>query len=219
MSQDFRLLKRAIIAENPITVQILGICSALAVTTSLTTALTMCAAVIFVLSFASTLISMVRRHIPTSVRLILQITIIASLVIIADQFLRAYLFEISQRLSIFVGLIVTNCIVLARTEGFAMHNRVWPSFLDGFGNALGYSLILILVATIRELFGTGTLLGYVILPTVESGGWFQPLNLMLLAPSAFFIIGFFVWIIRCWRTEQREAPEYGVRANVEGERR
>ncbi|MFT5510966.1 MAG: Na+-transporting NADH:ubiquinone oxidoreductase subunit D [Hyphomicrobiaceae bacterium] len=217
MRPSFRRFTQPIGAENPITVQILGICSALAVTTSLTTALTMCVALMFVLSLASTLISSIRRHVPTSVRLIVQITIIASLVIIADQFLRAHLFEVSQRLSIFVGLIVTNCIVLARTEGFAMHNRVWPSFLDAFGNGLGYSLILILVSTVRELFGTGTLLGFVILPTIENGGWFQPLNLMLLAPSAFFIIGFLIWIIRSWHPEQLEAPQYSVRSDVEGE--
>jgi len=218
MRPNLRPLTQPIGAENPVTVQILGICSALAVTTSLTTALTMCAAVIFVLSLASSLISSIRHHVPTSIRLIVQITIIASLVIIADQFLRAYLFEISQRLSIFVGLIVTNCIVLARSEGFAMHNRVWPSFLDGLGNALGYSLILILVATIRELLGSGTLLGIVILPTVENGGWFQPLNLMLLAPSAFFIIGFLIWIIRSFNPEQLEAPQYRVRVDAESER-
>jgi Na+-transporting NADH:ubiquinone oxidoreductase subunit D len=218
MRRGLGALTRPIGTENPITVQILGICSALAVTTSLTTALTMCVAVIFVLSLASSSISLIRHHVPTPVRLIVQITIIASLVIVADQFLRAYFFEISQRLSIFVGLIVTNCIVLARTEGFAMHNRVWPSFLDGLGNALGYSLILILVATIRELLGSGTLLGFVILPTVESGGWFQPLNLMLLAPSAFFIIGFLIWIIRSCNKEQLEAPQFGVRGEAEGER-
>jgi Na+-transporting NADH:ubiquinone oxidoreductase subunit D len=211
-------LTRPIGAENPITVQILGICSALAVTTSLTTAVTMCVALLFVLSLASTLISSIRHHVPTPIRLIVQITIIASLVIIADQFLRAYLFEISQRLSIFVGLIVTNCIVLARTEGFAMHNRVWPSFLDALGNGLGYSLILILVSTVRELLGSGTLFGIVILPTVENGGWFQPLNLMLLAPSAFFIIGFLIWIIRSFSPEQFEAPQFRVRGEAEGER-
>ncbi len=170
MTPDAKRLTRPIIAENPITLQILGICSALAVTTSLATALTMCVALTIVLSLANTSISLIRRHIPPSIRLIVQITIIASLVIVADQFLRAYAFQMSQRLSIFVGLIVTNCLVLGRAEGFAMHNPVWPSFLDGLGNGLGYSLILILVGTIRELFGAGTLLGFVILPTVENGG-------------------------------------------------
>ena len=219
MTPDAKRLTRPIIAENPITLQILGICSALAVTTSLATALTMCVALTIVLSLANTSISLIRRHIPPSIRLIVQITIIASLVIVADQFLRAYAFQMSQRLSIFVGLIVTNCLVLGRAEGFAMHNPVWPSFLDGLGNGLGYSLILILVGTIRELFGAGTLLGFVILPTVENGGWYQPLNLMLLAPSAFFIIGFLIWIIRCWRTEQVEQPQYRVRLEAEGGRR
>lgn len=219
MTPDTKHLTQPIIAENPITLQILGICSALAVTTSLATALTMCVALTVVLSLANTSISLIRRHIPPSIRLIVQITIIASLVIVADQFLRAYAFEMSQRLSIFVGLIVTNCLVLGRAEGFAMHNRVWPSFLDGLGNGLGYSLILIIVGTVRELLGAGTLLGFVILPTVENGGWYQPLKLMLLAPSAFFIIGFLIWIIRSWRTEQVEQPQYRVRLEAEGGRR
>lgn len=219
MTPHTKRLTRPIIAENPITLQILGICSALAVTTSLATALTMCVALTVVLSLANTSISLIRRHIPPSIRLIVQITIIASLVIVADQFLRAYAFEMSQRLSIFVGLIVTNCLVLGRAEGFAMHNRVWPSFLDGLGNGLGYSLILIIVGTVRESFGAGTLLGFVILPTVENGGWYQPLNLMLLAPSAFFIIGFLIWFIRSWHTEQVEQPQYRVRLKAQGRQR
>ncbi len=219
MTPEARRLTRPIIAENPITLQILGICSALAVTTSLATALTMCLALTVVLSLASTAISLIRRHIPPSIRLIVQITIIASLVIVADQFLRAYAFEMSQQLSVFVGLIITNCIVLGRAEGFAMHNPVWPSFLDGLGNGLGYSLILIIVGTVRELFGAGTLLGFVIFPLAENGGWYQPLNLMLLAPSAFFIIGFLIWLIRSWRTEQVEQPQYRVRLEAEGGRR
>lgn len=218
MTPNLQRLTRPIIADNPVTLQILGICSALAVTTSLATALTMCAALTGVLSLASASISLIRRHIPTSIRLILQITIIASLVIVADQLLRAYAFEMSQRLSIFVGLIVTNCLVLGRAEGFAMYNPVWPSFLDGLGNGLGYSLILIIVATVRELFGTGKLLGFVILPAVENGGWYQPLGLMLLAPSAFFIIGALIWIIRTWRTEQVEPPQFRVHLQPREER-
>jgi Na+-transporting NADH:ubiquinone oxidoreductase subunit D len=218
MTPEATRLTQPIVAENPVTLQILGICSALAVTTSLATALTMSVALTVVLSLASTSISLIRHHIPPSIRLIVQITIIASLVIVADQLLRAYAFEISQRLSIFVGLIVTNCLVLGRAEGFAMHNRVWPSFLDGLGNGLGYSLILIIVGTVRELFGTGTVLGVVILPTVENGGWYQPLNLMLLAPSAFFIIGFLIWIIRSWRPEQVEEPQYRIRVETAGGR-
>jgi Na+-transporting NADH:ubiquinone oxidoreductase subunit D len=205
-----------IFGRNPITVQILGICSALAVTTSLATALTMSVALTAVLALSSTIISLIRRHLPSSIRLILQITIIASLVIVADQALKAYAFEMSQRLSIFVGLIVTNCLVLGRAEGFAMHNPVGPSLLDAIGNGLGYSLILLAVAFIRELFGTGRLLGYPVLETVEAGGWFHPLGLMLLAPSAFFIIGLMIWAIRSARPEQVEAAEYELCGDGEG---
>lgn len=197
--------------NNPITTQILGICSALAVTTSLSTALTMSAALTIVLIFSSAVISLIRNHIPSTIRLIVQITIIASLVIVADQFLQAYAFDMSQRLSIFVGLIVTNCLVLGRAEAFAMHNPVGPSLLDALGNGLGYSFILILIGTIRELVGAGTLLGYVVLPTIENGGWYQPLQLMALAPSAFFILGFLVWTIRALRPEQAEEPDFQLR--------
>jgi Na+-transporting NADH:ubiquinone oxidoreductase subunit D len=204
-------LTAPIIDNNPITLQILGICSALAVTTSLATAITMSAALTAVLAGSSVIISVIRRHLPSSIRLVVQITIIASLVIVADQILKAYAFEMSQRLSIFVGLIVTNCVVLGRAEGFAMHNTPWPSFLDGLGNGLGYSLILLLVATIRELLGTGNLLGYAVLPTVEAGGWFQPLGLMLLAPSAFFIIGLLIWLIRSLKPGQIEKPDFEIR--------
>lgn len=210
MNFQSRYLWRPIIAENPITVQILGICSALAVTTSLATALTMSFALTAVLLFSNCSISLIRNHIPPSIRLIVQITIIASLVIVADQFLRAFAYDMSKRLSIFVSLIVTNCIVLGRAEGFAMHNRVWPSFLDGLGNGLGYSLVLVVVGSLRELLGSGTLLGFVVLTTVQQGGWFTPLNLMLLAPSAFFIIGLLIWAVRSWRVEQIERPEFDV---------
>ncbi len=206
-----RHLTAPIIDNNPVTLQILGICSALAVTTSLATSLTMSAALTAVLGASSLVISTIRRHLPSSIRLVLQITIIASLVIVADQILRAYAFEMSQRLSIFVGLIVTNCLVLGRAEGFAMQNPPWPSFLDGIGNGLGYSLILIIVGSIRELFGTGNLLGYSILQTIESGGWFQPLGLMLLAPSAFFIIGFLIWALRSLKPAQVEQAEFAIR--------
>ena len=204
-----------IVANNPITRQILGICSALAVTTSLTTALVMAAALTVVAALSNAAISLIRTQVPQSIRLIVQITIIASLVIVIDQVLRAYAFEVSQRLSVYVGLIITNCIVLARAESFAMHNPVWPSLLDGLGHGLGYSLILIVVGTIRELFGAGTLLGVAVLPTIADGGWFQPLGLMLLAPSAFFIIGFVIWVIRGWRTEQVEVPEFRIVASEE----
>jgi Na+-transporting NADH:ubiquinone oxidoreductase subunit D len=215
MRENTRNLTDPIIGTNPITVQILGICSVLAVTTSLATALVMCAALTVVLTCSNVAISAIRSHVPQSIRLIIQITIIASLVIVVDEVLKAYAFEISKRLSVFVGLIITNCIVLARAETFAMHNRVGPSLLDGLGNGLGYSLILIVIGTLRELLGVGTLMGYQILPTVAQGGWFQPLKLMLLAPSAFFLLGFLVWVIRVWRREQVEKPEFQIRVAEE----
>jgi Na+-transporting NADH:ubiquinone oxidoreductase subunit D len=207
MSDTTRALLDPLVDNNPITVQTLGICSALAVTTSLSTALIMCLALTVVLVLASSAISLIRNHIPCSIRLIVQITIIASLVIVIDQFLQAFLFEFSQRLSIFVGLIVTNCIVLGRAEVFALHNPVWPSAVDAMGNAAGYTLILTLVAVIRELFGTGQILGYQILITVQDGGWFQPLGFMALAPSAFFVLGGLVWLFSYIRTVQEEEPE------------
>lgn len=211
MRAGFHRLLEPILDRNPIALQILGICSALAVTTSLTTALTMSVALTVTAGTASLLISLLRNHIPSSIRLVVQITIIASLVIVIDQFLRAYAYGISQRLSIFVGLIITNCVVLGRAEGFAMRNPPLPSLLDGLGNGLGYSLILMVVGTIRELFGTGALFGYPVLPSVESGGWFQPLGLMLLAPSAFFIIAMLIWLLRTWKPEQVEEPEFRLR--------
>ncbi|MCF6343453.1 MAG: NADH:ubiquinone reductase (Na(+)-transporting) subunit D [Devosiaceae bacterium] len=210
MKQPLKHLTDPLIKTNPITLQILGICSALAVTTSLSTALTMSGALSVVLILSSIAISSIRKHIPTSIRLIIQITIIASLVIVMDMLLRAFAFEMSKRLSIFVGLIVTNCMVLGRAEAFARQNPVWPSFLDALGNSLGYSMILLIVGAIRELFGAGTLLGYQILPLIENGGWFQPLRLMYLAPSAFFILGFLIWIIRSYKAEQIEEPEFSI---------
>jgi len=218
MNRPLGTLTRPVIGDNPITVQILGICSALAVTTSLATALVMCAALTAVLTVSSGLISALRRHIPQSIRLIVQITIIASLVIVVDEVLKAYAFEISKRLSVFVGLIITNCIVLGRAEAFAMRNPVGSSLLDGLGNGIGYSLILIVIGTIRELLGAGTLLGRSILPTVAEGGWFTPLKLMLLAPSAFFLLGFLVWAVRAWRREQVEQPEFRLRRPAAGGR-
>ncbi|SFP89802.1 NADH:ubiquinone reductase (Na(+)-transporting) subunit D [Tranquillimonas alkanivorans] len=205
-----RHLTAPLIRENPITLQILGICSALAVTTSLTTAATMCAALTVVLTLSATIISAIRRHIPSSIRLIVQITIISSLVIVIDEFLQAYAFSISQRLSIFVGLIVTNCIVLGRAEAFAVRNPPLPAAFDALGNGLGYSLILLIVGTIREFFGAGTLFGYAVVVTQADGGWFQPLGLMQLAPSAFFIIGLLIWAIRTRWTTQIEAPEHRI---------
>lgn len=211
MPQLSRHITSPLINNNPITLQILGICSALAVTTSLTTALTMSAALTTVLVLASTIISLIRNHIPSAIRLIIQIIIIASLVIVIDAFLQAFAFEISRQLSIFVGLIVTNCLVLGRAESFAIHNPILPSALDGLGNGLGYSLILILVGSIREFLGTGALLGFTILTPVSDGGWFEPLGLMQLAPSAFFIIGFLIWAIRTKWSEQIEETEFTLR--------
>ncbi len=197
-----------LIRENPVTLQILGICSALAVTTSVSTAFVMSVAVTIVLMLSNAAVSAIRHHLPNSIRLIVQITIIASLVIVIDQFLQAYAFEMSKRLSVFVGLIITNCIVLGRAEAFAARNPVWPSVLDGLGNGLGYSLILMIVGVVREVLGSGTLAGFAVLPTVDNGGWFEPLNLMLLPASAFFIIGLLIWAIRTWRREQVEVPDY-----------
>lgn len=215
MTSSMKYLVTPIVSSNPITLQALGICSALAVTTSVTTALTMCLALTAVLVAGGAIISSIRHHIPSSIRLIVQITIIASLVIVADQFLQAYWFSISQRLSIFVALIVTNCIVLGRAEAFAMQNRVVPTMLDALGNAMGYSAILLIVGAIRELLGAGTLLGVTMLPLASDGGWFVPLKLMLLAPSAFFILGLLIWALRTWRTEQAEAQDFPIVTKAE----
>ena len=205
-----------LLRENPVTVQILGICSALAVTTSMTTAATMCAALTGVLIASSGVISLIRRHIPGPIRLILQITIIAAMVIVADLLLQAYAFAVSQRLSIFVSLIVTNCIVLGRAEAFAMSNPPGPSMLDALGNGLGYSAILLVIAFVRELLGQGTLFGATVFPSVEDGGWFEPFGFMLLAPSAFILLGLLVWAIRDWQTAQIEPDQTPV--PLEGER-
>lgn len=208
MSDRNRTLIDPILVSNPVTLQVLGICSALAVTTSLSTALVMSAALTVVLTLSSGIISLIRNHIPRSIRLIVQITIIASLVIVVDQLLQAYMFAMSKRLSVFVGLIVTNCIVLGRAEGFAMKNPPGASLLDGLGNGIGYTLILVAMGIVRELLGAGTLMGVTILPTVADGGWFTPLGLMALPPSAFFLLGLLVWAIRTIRPEQAEpAPD------------
>lgn len=207
-----------LISKNPITLQILGICSALAVTTTLSTALTMSVALTLILCISGGIISLIRHHIPTSIRLIVQITIIAALVIVIDEVLQAYAFEMSKKLSIFVGLIVTNCVVLGRAEAFAMRNPVLPSILDGLGNGLGYSLVLIIVGSIREFFGTGALLGRPLVATVADGGWFQTLGLMQLAPSAFFILGLLVWLIRTRWNDQIEEAEFTIRSGNGGSR-
>lgn len=204
MSQQNQPLIKPIVAANPVTLHVLGICSALAVTTSMSTALVMSAALIFVLTFSNAIISLIRHHIPKSIRLIVQITIIASLVIVVDQILQAYLFDMSKRLSVFVGLIVTNCIVLGRAEAFAMKNKPGSSLLDGIGNGLGYAWILLLIGGVRELFSAGTLMGFSILPLLEDGGWFTPLQVMALPPSAFFLLGMLVWAVRSLRPEQQE---------------
>lgn len=197
-----------LIRQNPVTLQILGICSALAVTTSVATALVMSASLTAVIVMAALMISLIRHHIPNAIRLIIQIIIIASLVIVIDQLLQAYLPDISRKLSVFVSLITTNCLVLGRTESFSRLNPPLPAMLDALGNGLGYSLVLIVIGAIRELFGAGSLLGYQILPTVDQGGSFTPLNLMLLAPSAFFLLGGLVWAIRTVLPEQAEELEH-----------
>ncbi len=190
--------------DNPIALQILGICSALAVTTNLQTSFVMSLAVIFVLCLSNTAVSLIRNIIPSNIRIIVQMTIIASLVIIVDNILKAYAFEASKQLSVFVALIITNCIVMGRAEAFAMKNGPKLSFLDGLGNALGYSLILLVVGFFRELFGVGTLFGVEIFSLANEGGWYVPNGMMLLPPSAFFIIGFFIWLLRAWKTDQIE---------------
>ena len=199
-----KALVTPILDNNPIGVQVLGICSALAVTTRLDKALVMAIGVTLVTAFANLAVSLVRNHTPGSIRIIVQLTIIASLVIMVDQFLKAYLYELSLELSVFVGLIITNCIVMGRAEGYAMQNPPWASFLDGIGNGLGYGLVLVLVAVVRELIGAGKLLGYTILPTVSDGGWYVPNGLMLLAPSALFIIALLVWLLRVLKPELQE---------------
>ncbi len=193
-----------IFVNNPIALQILGLCSALAVTSKMAPSLTMCAAVIAVMTCSNFLVSLIRNFIPGSIRIIVQMVIIASLVIVVDQILKAYLFETSKALSVFVGLIITNCIVMGRAEAFAMKNGPFKSALDGFGNGLGYSVVLLFVASLREIFGSGTFFDYPIMLTTNNGGWYVGNGLMLLPPSAFFIIGCFIWILRSFKTEQIE---------------
>ncbi len=210
MSDARKVLIDPLVDNNPVTLQVLGICSALAVTTSLLPSLLMCLALTSVAALASAAISSIRNRIPNNIRIIVHMTIIASLVIVTDQLLRAYAYETSKQLSVFVGLIITNCIVLGRAEAFAMKNGVGMSFLDGLGNGLGYSAILIAVAATRELFGAGTLLGFQILPLTSDGGWYEANGMMLLPPSAFFIIGGLIWAIRIWKKAQVEKPDYQI---------
>ncbi len=198
------VLVKPIWDNNPIALQVLGVCSALAVTSKLETALVMCLALTVVTAFSNLIISLIRTQIPSSIRIIVQMTIIASLVIVVDQMLKAYAFETAKQMSVFVGLIITNCIVMGRAEAYAMKNGPVMSFFDGVGNGLGYSVILIAVAVIRELFGSGSILGYTLLTPVKDGGWYYTNGLLLLPPSAFFIIGFLIWAIRAWKPEQVE---------------
>ena len=194
--------------KNPVLLQILGICSALAITNSVLTSLIMSLAVTAVLAFTNVCISLIRNHLPNSVRIIVQMTIIASGVIVVDELLQAFAPDIARTLSVFVSLIVTNCIVLGRAEAFAAQNNVRMSFLDGIGNGLGYSLVLVVVGTIRELLGSGTWLGFPVLALAQDGGWYTPNQMMLLAPSAFFIIGLIIWLLRSWKTRQVEEREF-----------
>lgn len=203
-----QVLLEPIFENNPIGLQILGICSALAVTSSLKVTMVMCIALTLVCAFSNFFVSLIRKQIPSSIRIIVQMTIIASLVIVVDQVLKAYAYEISRQLSVFVGLIITNCIVMGRAEAFAMKNPPVISFVDGFGNGLGYSAMLIALAIVRELFGSGTLYGLQIMPE-----WYVPNGMLLLPPSAFFLIGLYIWALRSWKTDQIEEPEYQICAN------
>ncbi|MCO4794367.1 MAG: NADH:ubiquinone reductase (Na(+)-transporting) subunit D [Bacteriovoracaceae bacterium] len=190
--------------NNPIALQILGICSALAVTTKMETAFVMTIAVVLVTAFSSMFVSLIRNYIPSSIRIIVQMTIIASLVIVTDQLLKAFVYDISKSMSVYVGLIITNCIVMGRAEGFAMKNGPLVSFLDGLGNGIGYGVVLLFVAFFRELFGSGKLFGFTILPLTTEGGWYPANGMALLSPSAFFLIGIFIWILRTWKKDQVE---------------
>ena len=191
--------------NNPIALQVLGVCSALAVTTNMDTALVMSVAVIAVTMSSNFFVSALRHQIPTNIRIIVQLTIIASLVIVVDQILKAYFFELSKQLTVFVGLIITNCIIMGRAEAYAMQNPPTASLVDGFGNGLGYGAILMVTAFVRELFGSGTVLGTSVFPLAAEGGWYTPNGLMVLSPGAFFIIGFLIWILRVWKPEQVES--------------
>jgi Na+-transporting NADH:ubiquinone oxidoreductase subunit D len=210
MSAFFGKAERAALFDpvfnnNPIGLQVLGICSALAVTTKLDTALVMAVGLTLVTGFSNLVISSIRNRIPSSIRIIVQLAVIASLVIVVDQVLKAYLFEISLQLSVFTGLIITNCIVMGRAEGYAMQNPPFISFIDGIGNGLGYSVVLVIVALLREPLGSGKILGYTLVNSTTEGGWYVPNGLMLLAPAAFFIIAGFIWAVRTWKPDQQEA--------------
>ena len=213
MATTKETLLEPLVSNNPIALQILGICSALAVTSSMKVAFVMCLALTVVTAFSNLFVSLIRNHIPGSIRIIVQMTIIASLVILVDQVLKAVAYDISKQLSVFVGLIITNCIVMGRAEAFAMKNPPLPSFIDGVGNGLGYSLILMVVAFIRELLGAGKLWGYQVLPVSTEGGWYVANGMMLMPPSAFFLIGIMIWVIRAWKKGQVEKPDFVITAN------
>ena len=220
MSKAREVLTNPIFNDNPIALQILGICSALAITGSMNVTLIMCFALTAVVSLSNLFVSIIRNHIPTNIRIIAQMTIISSLVILVDELLKAYDYETSRTLSVFVGLIITNCIVMGRAEAFAMQNTPWLSFLDGLGNGLGYSVILLIVAFFRELLGAGTLFGYEIMVLVQNGGWYQGNNFMLLPASSFFVIGLLIWALRSWKTDQIEEPQFNLIQNsLEAENR
>ena len=210
-----QVLLDPIFNNNPIGLQILGICSALAVTSNLKTALVMSVALTLVTGFSNMFISMIRSQIPSSIRMIVQMVIIASLVIVVDQVLKAFAYTLSKQLSVFVGLIITNCIVMGRAEAFAMSNPPVISFFDGIGNGLGYSAMLIVLGIVRELFGAGKLMGYTILPVVNDGGWYLPNGMLLLPPSAFFLIGLIIWGLRMWKKEQVEQPDFRIAAHTQ----
>jgi len=214
MSKTREILLGPIFTNNPIALQILGVCSALAVTSSLKVTLVMCIALTVVTAFSNFFISLIRNQVPSSIRIIVQMIIIASLVIVVDQVLKAYAYDVSKQLSVFVGLIITNCIVMGRAEAFAMQNPPVPSFFDGIGNGLGYSIVLLFVATIRELTGSGSLFGFEVLPLVTNGGWYYSNGLMLLPPSAFFVIGGFIWLLRNAKIDQVEAVEYKLASHT-----
>lgn len=213
MSEVKKVLFGPILANNPVALQVLGICSALAVTSSMGVSLVMALALTSVAAFSGFFIAIIRNHIPNSIRIIVQMIIIASLVIVVDQILKAFAYETSKQLSVFVGLIITNCIIMGRAEAFAMKNGPVMSFIDGIGNGLGYSAILMIVAFFRELLGAGNLFGIEIFATVQNGGWYQPNGLMLLPPSAFFVIGLIIWALRAYKTDQVEEPEFKIAPN------
>ncbi len=216
-SETKKVLTDPLVSNNPITLQVLGICSALAVTSQMSTSLIMAVALTSVTACSSAAISSIRNHIPGSIRIIVQMTIIASLVIVVDQILKAFVYDVSKQLSVFVGLIITNCIVMGRAEAYAMKNPPMASFIDGIGNGLGYSLILVIIAFFRELLGSGKLLGIEVFPLVKDGGWYEPNGMMLLPPSAFFLIAFIIWVFRQWKPDQNEQADFKIMDISHGE--